>query len=362
VGCLILLLGLVPGRTQNPSAPPEGQPNPERPARAQNPDAPPVDDVQGDPKQLPDRPPPGLTAPNNWADERFRRLDRNGNGLLEVEEMTENLKAEKDLWDVNKDGVIDLDEWRAYIKAFTQQHRLTTDSGNPPRNSKRNPRRPAPDREIPVQKGVRPLFPEREPHAQRVMWPPVPAGQEQQVPRAVRPPFKEKNPRKDAAALAVTLPRNVPPWFKEYDTDRDGQVSLIEWKEREDDTREFRKYDLNGDGVISLEELVHSGQFFTGLNPPPVLVGTDPEIGQFYYWRITGTTQGSVWGTDIYTIDSPMGTAAVHAGVLQEGETAFVKIILLPGQQHYDGSSANGIETHDRHTGYHKSFRVEAIR
>ena len=29
--------------------------------------------------------------------------------------MTENLKAEKDRWDVNKDGMIDLDEWRAYV-------------------------------------------------------------------------------------------------------------------------------------------------------------------------------------------------------------------------------------------------------
>jgi hypothetical protein len=178
---------------------------------------------------------------------------------------------------------------------------------------------------------------------------------------AVRPPFKQRQPSQQAAER-IKWPRNIPPWFKDYDTNGDGQVSLIEWKSMGDDLAEFRKYDLNGDGIITLEELIHSGQFHTGYNAPVVLVGTNPEIGQFYYWEVTGTTMGSVWGTDIYTIDSPMGAAAVHAGVLREGQTAFLKVNLLPGQQHYYGSESNGITSEDRHTGYHKSFTLETIR
>src|SRR5207248_2699193 len=61
--------------------------------------------------------------PNAGMDEWFRRLDKDGDGYLSYEEMTENLKAEKDKWDTNKDGKIDLTEWREYVKAFAAQRR-----------------------------------------------------------------------------------------------------------------------------------------------------------------------------------------------------------------------------------------------
>src|SRR5262249_9312848 len=92
----------------------------------------------------------GPRDPNAWMDERFRLLDRDGDGFLSYEEMTENLKAEKDKWDVNKDGRIDLMEWREYVKAFLeQQRRSAADSddrarprGQPARASSRGRREP----------------------------------------------------------------------------------------------------------------------------------------------------------------------------------------------------------------------------
>ena len=39
----------------------------------------------------------------------------------------------------------------------------------------------------------------------------------------------------------------------------------------------------------------------------------DP-IGATYYFRVTGDTTGTLWGTDVYTGDSALATAAVHAG------------------------------------------------
>jgi hypothetical protein len=62
---------------------------------------------------------------------------------------------------------------------------------------------------------------------------------------------------------------------------------------------------------------------------------------------VTGTTEGNAWGTGIYSDDSDLGVAAVHAGVMKVGETKTVGITILPGQSSYLGSTQNGIESYD---------------
>ena len=51
-----------------------------------------------------------------------------------------------------------------------------------------------------------------------------------------------------------------------------------------------------------------------------------PEIGLDIFYELTGATDGAVWGTDYYTADSHLATAAVHAGVLREGEDGVVRV------------------------------------
>ncbi len=63
--------------------------------------------------------------------------------------------------------------------------------------------------------------------------------------------------------------------------------------------------------------------------------------------RVTGTTEGSAWGTGIYSDDSDIGVAAVHAGILKVGETKTVRITILPGQSSYIGTLQNGIKSYD---------------
>lgn len=63
--------------------------------------------------------------------------------------------------------------------------------------------------------------------------------------------------------------------------------------------------------------------------------------------KVTGTTQGNAWGTDIYSDDSDIGYAAIHAGILKVGETKTIKITVLPGQSSYVGSVRNGVQTFD---------------
>jgi hypothetical protein len=152
---------------------------------------------------------------------------------------------------------------------------------------------------------------------------------------------KANRPRKGAASR---LPANAPKWFREYDTDGDGQVSLAEWTARGHGVEDFQKADLNGDGFITLKELLRAGLFVpsTGAKVPVNAHGLMGKVGKFYYFEVTGAP-GIVWGTDVYTADSTIATAAVHAGVLRIGQKGFVKVTILPGQPSYEGSTRHGV-------------------
>jgi hypothetical protein len=54
---------------------------------------------------------------------------------------------------------------------------------------------------------------------------------------------------------------------------------------------------------------------------------------------------GSVWGTDVYTDDSSICTAAVHAGLITLARGGNVTIEIMGGRPSYTGSSRNGITT-----------------
>lgn len=52
---------------------------------------------------------------------------------------------------------------------------------------------------------------------------------------------------------------------------------------------------------------------------------------------------GSVWGTAIYTDDSSVCSAAVHAGLIETDDGGTVVIEIAPGEDEYEGSEANGV-------------------
>ena len=69
--------------------------------------------------------------------------------------------------------------------------------------------------------------------------------------------------------------------------------------------------------------------------------------GTTYYFRVTAASDGSVWGTDVYTGDSSLALAAVHAGAVKPGETAVVRVTVMRPLSHYQGSVRNGVTSHD---------------
>ena len=96
---------------------------------------------------------------------------------------------------------------------------------------------------------------------------------------------------------------------------------------------------------------VSEAEGWAQLAQPPRHLGLSPSdlwayrnhVGEVLAFQITGATSGTIWGTDIYSDLSHVGTAAVHAGVLRPGETATIRVEILPGRENYQGSHRHGV-------------------
>jgi hypothetical protein len=58
---------------------------------------------------------------------------------------------------------------------------------------------------------------------------------------------------------------------------------------------------------------------------------------------VTGSYGGALWGSNPYTYDSSLATAAVHAGLLAPGQTGNIRILTNGTLPSYTGSTANGV-------------------
>jgi hypothetical protein len=143
------------------------------------------------------------------AEAQFRRLDTNGDGVLNYDEMSQSeaLKIEKDKWDANGDGFIDLAEFKAYFKARVQQ---------------------------------------------------VLGGDAEGAGAIETDLEKVEKEERPIVYRAGKLPKELPPWFVELDTDKDAQIGIYEWKKSGRSLDEFDSMDRNGDGFLTVEEVLHA--------------------------------------------------------------------------------------------------------
>lgn len=93
------------------------------------------------------------------------------------------------------------------------------------------------------------------------------------------------------------------------------------------------------------------------LADPGDLSGYRGQHGTILTFEVTGDLSGSVWGEAVYTDDSRLSAAAVHAGVLRPGETGLVRVEILPGQESYDGAEHNGVVS-GSYARWEGSFRI----
>jgi EF hand len=149
----------------------------------------------------------------------FRRLDQDGDGLISPVEMTDSLREQRGRWDRNHDGFIDLEEYGAYHQAHLQSVAERVAAG-----------------EIPIK---------------------LPRGLTVQdlIPSTAEPRRPEVEERR-SVARAGKLPRGLPDWFAKLDTDGDGQVGLYEWRKAGRPVDEFARMDLDGDFLLTPEELL----------------------------------------------------------------------------------------------------------
>jgi Ca2+-binding EF-hand superfamily protein len=156
---------------------------------------------------IPNNPPQNGQAPDPHedADKVFRVLDRNGDSILEAEEMTTKLRDDRLKTDADGNGRIDRDEYRAYF-----QRRVTA---------------------------------------------------------AVETVARANDPAGSRAGK--TSAGGLPDWFAALDVDKDGQIELSEWRKAGKSIDTYLAMDLNGDGLLTKEEYLRYVQMNLKAPPPP---------------------------------------------------------------------------------------------
>jgi RNA polymerase sigma factor (sigma-70 family) len=115
------------------------------------------------------------------------------------------------------------------------------------------------------------------------------------------------------------------------------------------------------DHAVAVRDQARRLEFFIAdAKPDPgSLSAYRAQVGKSFVFSVVGKRMGAVWGDDgVYTDDSDLGTAAVHAGVLRVGQRGLVKVTMLEGKGSYGGSSQHGITSHS-YGSFPGSYRVE---
>jgi hypothetical protein len=83
-----------------------------------------------------------------------------------------------------------------------------------------------------------------------------------------------------------------------------------------------------------------------------------PVIGNVYFVEVTCRVAGALYGTDSFTSDSSIPSAAIQLGLAKPGETVILKVTVLPGQASFEGSTRNGV-TSSSYGPYSMAFKLE---
>ena len=101
-------------------------------------------------------------------------------------------------------------------------------------------------------------------------------------------------------------------------------------------------------------------QNFVASDAPPNMHGLCETVGATYYFRVTGVSEGQLWGTDIYSGDSTLGAAAVHCGLLKPGKAGYLRVTVVKPPDSFPGSERNGVTSSDFGR-YQYAYTLEAV-
>jgi hypothetical protein len=101
---------------------------------------------------------------------------------------------------------------------------------------------------------------------------------------------------------------------------------------------DLRSLQLPGARVAPKQDLVQA------LPDPGHLAQFSQQIGKTFVFQVTGNAGGGgVWGTDVYTMDTNLSAASVHAGVLRQGQAGLVRVTILGPQVGFQPSVRHGV-------------------
>jgi hypothetical protein len=113
-------------------------------------------------------------------------------------------------------------------------------------------------------------------------------------------------------------------------------------------TTQFGERQLKVADLHSLRSLALADPEIDAVNvlpDPGTLVNFQGQIAKTFAFRVTGSVNGSVWGTETYTLDSTLAAVAVHMGIVQPGKTGVIKVTLIPTLPAFQGSTRNGVSS-----------------
>ena len=129
----------------------------------------------------------------------------------------------------------------------------------------------------------------------------------------------------------------------------DSKLKFLFDGEHMRDDKSLNYYDVeDGDTIVA-------GRYFAVGGGPPFAnetyssnincIDKRGKIGEYYCYKIIGSTWSTVWGDGVYTDDSNIAKAAVLEGKCKIGEHKEVCIKIIEGKSSYGSCTKNGINT-----------------
>jgi hypothetical protein len=100
-----------------------------------------------------------------------------------------------------------------------------------------------------------------------------------------------------------------------------------------------------------------------GIRPDP---GSLSDLGTEYddrslLYEVAGRTDGTLWGQGTYTLDSHLGTAAVHLGLVKPGMRGIVRVTVMGSEfREFPAVTANNVASSE-YNGSSRAYRLEAL-
>ena len=112
------------------------------------------------------------------------------------------------------------------------------------------------------------------------------------------------------------------------------------------DNRYLQDYDIeDGDRIIQVKICAGGGPENSDYSTNIHAVNKRENIGRKYCYKIKGSSEGTVWGDNIYTDDSNIAKAAVLEGKCQLGQEKIVGIKMIEGKSSYSSASRYGVSS-----------------